>query len=228
MIERVTKSGLRDYLTNHAHLGGVIINPKREFIYMKPAKTAGTSILRKVLEPQMDAELIHFKKNESQFRDFLSGVSDNALERFFVFAVIRNPWARFISLSIYFGIPFKEFVEKFEQLRASNSELDEHALPLHLYTHNQGCRFADFLCRQECLQYDMNLVFDRIGLGRITIPHANKAKKRKYNCHYDDRAITLVRKTYKKDFEAFGYPLAPDVKMGKLQFPNPVLRKLFS
>ncbi len=198
-----TKKGLSKYLSTFPHLGGIVVCPERKFIYMKPTKTAGTSILRNLLEKQVP-NIIHYKDHAGEFNEWLSYINDDLLEEYFIFSVVRNPWDRFVSISSYFKIPFHDFLHNFEMYQ-KREEILTHSLPLHLYTHINGDRFVDVICRMETLQDDMNLVMDKIGLRRQKLPHVNRSKHKQYTRLYSDEDKDLVAKLYAMDIDIFGY-----------------------
>ncbi len=200
------RAGLAEYLKNHPHLRGIIVNPERKFIYMKAAKTAGTSILRGLLEPQAPGT-IHQKDHPARFNQWLAGIDDQQLEEYYIFSILRNPWDRMVSLAEYFEIPFLDFVHQFEMF-CQTDIIRLHALPIHLYTHNQGQNFTDHLCRFEHLQPDMNLVFDRIGIQRQPLPFMNPSGHPDYRKYYGPEEREIVAGIYAKDIEYFGYVFA--------------------
>lgn len=102
------KNGLTKYFQNHPHQRGIIVSPKKKFIYMKPAKTAGTSILRGILEVHFQ-DIIHKKDHPKKFLRWLKNLSDEKLDGYFIFSVCRNPWDRVVSIAHYFDISLAVF-----------------------------------------------------------------------------------------------------------------------
>lgn len=205
------RQGLADYLRQFEHLGGIIVSERRKFIYMKPAKTAGTSILRNGLELRPELELFHNRKNRGKFMEWLGKISDEELEDYYIFSVVRNPWDRMVSLATYFGIPFARFVENFEEY-LDDENLRLHSLPISLYTHIADQPYVDFVCRIECLQADMNLVFDEIGLERERLVLSNQSKHRHYSHCYRTVDIKKVEEIYRSDINSFGYMFEKAIK----------------
>jgi hypothetical protein len=170
---------------------------------MKATKTAGTSILRGILEQQIDG-IIHQKDHPQQFQDWMTELTDEALEDYFIFSIVRNPWDRVVSIASYFDIPLKKFLEDFDHY-CEDDRIRIHALPLHIYTHLSGYQFADMICRFEALQPDMNLVFDKIGLQRVRLPYLNPSDHHHYSLYYGSEEIDLVKNLYQKDITYYGY-----------------------
>jgi len=201
--KKVVRSGLTEFFRNHPHQRGIIVCPERKFIYMKATKTAGTSILRGILENQLPG-IIHEKDHPAVFRNWLQEISDRTLAEYFIFAVVRNPWDRVVSIASYFDLPLDDFLEHFKA-HNQDPKIRIHALPLHLYTHIEGEQFCDLICRLEALQPDMNLVFDRIGLPRQQLPFLNPSDHRPYIDYYTQGEIDRVSEIYARDIQYYGY-----------------------
>ncbi len=197
------RQGLADYLRSHPHPGGIIVCPERRFVYMKPAKTAGTSILRATLEKHIPG-IVHHKDHPGQFREWLQNITDDDLAGYYIFSVVRNPWDRAVSLAAYLDIPFADFVERFEEhCREPNTR--EHALPLSLYTHLGDAPFVDEICRFENLQADFNRVAARIGLEQSRLPLTNPSKHAHYSSYYREIDKDRVAAIYRTDIAHYGY-----------------------
>ncbi len=197
------KKGLATYLRTHVHTSGIIVCEEPKFIYMKPAKTAGTSILRATLEPEIQG-IFHRKDHPATFDAWLRRITDEELNNYHVFSVVRNPWDRFVSASSYFGIPFDDFMNGINE-HLKKEDINIHCLSLSLYTHNNGVQFADTICRFECLQPDFNLVLDRLGVKRKTLPFVNRSSHKHYSTYYSSAQQERVAELYKNDIRNFGY-----------------------
>lgn len=202
-MEKITRTGLASYLKSHLHKGGIIVCENPKFIYMKPAKTAGTSILRQFLEKEVDG-IFHYKDHPNKFNNWLDNITDEQLEDYYMFSVIRNPWDRFASVATYFNLPFKDFTQNLDHYW-KDQNIKIHSLPIHLYTHINATRFVDFICRYESLQSDFNLVLDKIGVKRKELPYVNKSKNKHYSHYYDEYEIEKVKQIYQYDIEYYGY-----------------------
>ncbi len=196
-------TGLSQYLKTHIHQEGIIVSEEKKFIYMKPTKTAGSSILRGVLS-QQEFRVIHKKDHPTAFNEWINKISDNNLQDYFIFSVVRNPWDRLVSAAAYFKIPIKDFLNNIDHYW-QDPEIKKHSFPLHYYTHHQGHQFADFICRFETLQADINLVFDRIGIERTILPHVKKTEHHHYSTYYSSETRSMVEKLYAEDIKFYGY-----------------------
>lgn len=211
------RTGLSAYLSNHEHQAGIIVCEKKKFIYMKPTKTAGTSILRMNLEKRLPG-IIHKKDHPQQFNKWIEKITDEELNDYFIFSVVRNPWDRLVSVAAYFKIPFKKFVHNVHEYRKDDN-LKIHSLPQHFYTHYNGNIFVDMFCRFESLQADINLVFDRIGIERNKLPYVNRSSHRYYASYYSEDEIKIVEDLYADDINYYGYMFDYDfLKMNRLSY----------
>jgi chondroitin 4-sulfotransferase 11 len=200
---RMRRLGLTHYLRDFEHQGGIIVCEERKFIYMKAPRTGGTSIFRKVLEPQIPG-IIHHKDTPERFADWKRRVNDEQLEDYFIFSFVRNPWDRIVSLAFYFKVPVAQFVQKFHQLRQTET-IRLHSMPLYGYTHCSGTPFADFVGRFESLQTCFDRVCERIGLRPRHLPHQSKTKHLPYGRYYDSDTRNAVADFYADDIAAFDY-----------------------
>lgn len=202
------RAGLASHLRSHEHPGGIIVCEQSKFIYMKPAKTAGTSILRASFEKEVSG-IFHLKDQPDQFQEWVNRITDEELEEYYIFSVVRNPWDRLVSLAAYFKVPFKEFIQNIDDYW-EDKNIRIHSLPLSLYTHIGDSQFVDFICRFECLQPDINLVFDHIGINRQQLPYVNRSKHKHYSCYYTEYEIKKVQEIYKNDIKNYGYSFQSD------------------
>jgi len=171
---------------------------------MKPAKTAGTSILRSILLKRIKG-IIHQKDNPKQFTEWLKKITEKELENYFIFAVTRNPWDRVVSIASYFKIQPEKFIEEIEEICKKRKKVRAHSFAIHHYTHSDGQQITDQLCSFENLQEDLNKVFKRIGLPNTKIPHRNKSSRTHYSRYYNKTRKEIVARIYEKDIQYYGY-----------------------
>jgi hypothetical protein len=225
MLKRKRK-GLADYLrNNHPHKAGIIVSKSKKMIYMKPTKTAGTTVLWHFLDKEID-DLIHLDENPEEFTDWIKNLTDEDLEEYIIFAVVRNPYDRFVSSSSYLKIPFKSLVSNFN-VHIKDDVNYRHTLPQHYYTHiNKEC-FVDLICRFETLGTDMNLVCDQLGIERRVLPRTNISEHKDYSTYYSENDKKVVNTLYKLDFKLYGYAFEK-FKVVKVPLMKRIIRKLFN
>jgi hypothetical protein len=224
-MHKGNRLGLTKFLRNHPHPRGIIVCPERKFIYMKATKTAGTSVLRGVLEPSIEG-IYHQKDHPQEYQNWLDGLNDEILDDYFIFAIVRNPWDRIVSIATYFDIPLDDFLYRYDYY-CQDKRIRIHSLPLHIYTHKNEEQYVDMICRFEALQPDMNLVFDQIGLSRTQLPYHNPTDHHHYSTYYGPDEVELVEKLYQKDITYYGY-MFNDNYPGKTSKGKGPYSKLFS
>lgn len=197
------RHGLSEMFVRHPHPEGIIVSEERQFVYMKPTKTAGTSVLRHLLEPRVPG-LVHAKDHPGQFDAWRRALTDERLSRYFIFAVVRNPWDRLVSAAEQFDISIKDLVSDFETY-CEDEMIRIHTLPQVHYTHLHDRPFVDVICRFEALETDLATVFDRLGLDLPALPHANRTVRGHYSRYYDAATREQVAKIYARDIACYGY-----------------------
>lgn len=137
---------------------------------------------------------------------------------YFSFAVVRNPWDRFVSMYSFmlqkslwklFKLPHAPSFEEFCQIVEEKWEnQDPHFFP----TQEQnlwltGAFEVQKVLRFENLQSEFADMLEDIGAIHIpsTIPHLNSSDHEKYQNYFDDYSKKLVEKIYKKDIDLFKY-----------------------
>lgn len=155
-------------------------------------------------------------------------------DEYFKFAVVRNPWARIVSMYKYFGfhhrIGFSDFVVKEFRSRIW-SEFQWFVGPQSDFIcDNDGRLMVDFVGRVEELQSDFNQVCLRIGLPPTEVPHIHASHKETANASSSKSALSwfqrrrvstpsfatfqeyynrdtrdIVAKLYERDIRLFGY-----------------------
>ena len=120
----------------------------------------------------------------------------------FVFAFVRNPYDRAVSLWAHnnkrnhAGLTFGEFCR---------------ALPdLHWRIRSPQVRWLDgvtlgFLGRYERLQADFDRLCGILGVERRALPHLNAGERGACGDYYDGETMAIVRGHYGVDFERLGY-----------------------
>ena len=107
-------NNLTEYLRNFPHQGGIIVSEEKKFIYMKPCKTAGTSILRHSLEKKI-SNIIHYKDHKIDYINWLNKINEEEISNYFIFSIVRNPFDRVVSLCSHFGISIDFFIINYKK-----------------------------------------------------------------------------------------------------------------
>ena len=143
-------------------------------------------------------------------------------DRYFKFAIVRNPWDRLVSAYTYLkrgGITdedkawsesilaqfpdFDAFVKGW--ITPENILTEIHFVPQHQFICNDSDEvMMDFVARFETLSTDLEQVKQRLDI-QSGIRHLNYSKKRPYQDYYSPETVAIVSEVYKKDIELFGY-----------------------
>jgi hypothetical protein len=143
-------------------------------------------------------------------------VAPKAMDEYFSFAIIRNPYARAVSSWQWKmkvgvakkGISFKEFLEtKYE---------GNHDLPQYDFITKDGKVIVDKVIRFEELSKGWEEVCSYLG-KELELPKSNVSSEGKhYSEYYDKETRQMVEKLFSKDINLFGYKFeTPKVKKPK-------------
>jgi len=197
-----------------------MISHSHKFIFIHVPKTAGTSIAT-ALRPYGLTGAGHYTLQKIQDR---SSITDDQLNTFYKFAVVRNPWDIVVSHYFYSKIKksfwhsddfstrynqhpdyklannniFKEFVSLLINSKLNSSitrKKQSHWLDKRL----------DFLIRFETLKEDFAKVCNKIGCSDVILNNINTTKHNHYSTYYDDESRDWVSKYFSKDIKRLGY-----------------------
>jgi chondroitin 4-sulfotransferase 11 len=189
-------------------------------VFVQIPKNASSSI-HKVLENQTDREHDH-----RTYIDILSQNDPELIESYFSFAVVRNPYDRFVSAYEYLrGISedgwnpsFEDVVNDFYSRGTYfyTSEEQVHWWPQHVFVGIKNIILVDKILRYENVNSEWSEIATKIINGlpesyskpTLTLPHENTShlrNKKDYKKYYTKDLAQKIYELYKKDFEMFGY-----------------------
>lgn len=207
-----------------------MISHSHKFIFILPCKTASTSLITILLNYCRIKELIEQKqfnsfdffeldndfdlnswkkftsnKNHPRKHAPLSSYHELNVINYNLFAVIRNPYDRIISLwkweteshQKFHNLSFKKWldIKQFWWHRPQYDFIYSDHIDIHRVN----------LIRFEDIQNDFDIACGKIGIPRQELPHKNATKHKHYTEYYDDETREIVAKRHKKDIEYFGY-----------------------
>jgi hypothetical protein len=136
---------------------------------------------------------------------------DRALwERSFKFCVCRNPYDRLVSgwsfcranQNLNVGFPY--FVRHMRTFDAFT--IVWHCLlPQRQHIVIDDVPVVDAVCRFETLEYDFEVITDRLKMTGRPLPHRNRSAHRPYREYYSKELQDIVFERFKMDFDYFGY-----------------------
>lgn len=216
-------------------VAGMIVSRGRRYIFVHAPKTGGTSLALMLEAKAMKDDIMlgdtpKAKKRRkrvegietsgrlwkhSMLSDLYGLVTQEEMEEFFVFSLVRNPWDRMVSYyhwlqSQRFDHPavgraktlsFREFVLDPMILRAM--ELN----PYGRYVEDRdGIDRGDHFIRLEHIRDELGPVEDALGFKFHEIAHENASNRvQDYRSAYDDRGAEAVARACATDIQRFSY-----------------------
>ena len=202
LLYKNNKTGLKKYIETFPHQGGIIVNDEKKFIFMRAGKVAGTSVLNAFRSAGVD--FFYSEKHPDRYQKWFQSVDDDLLNEYFIFSVVRNPFDRFVSSARYLKIPVQDLADHFDK-HVQDEIVYLHTLPLFQYTHIGEQLFADYICRVESLQFDLNQVFDYLGIAREELSVSNRSNRKGYQHYYNQDLKDRVSALYREDIAFYGY-----------------------
>ena len=147
---------------------------------------------------------------------------DGLFQRYFKFAVVRNPWERLVSTCAWSdqkwvrgselaSTEFDRLVrELYGAFRAAKTSSRPLVLPAHLEPQvsyvldDRRQPMLDFTARYENLAADWERIRTRLGVN-AALPVRMRSHHRPYREYYDEETRAMVAEIYAEDARAFDY-----------------------
>lgn len=198
---------------------------KHKCLFVHIPKTGGVSVYRSLFSPTPDKVIKSI--GHYSLKDYGVIFGSDALEEYFKFAFVRNPWAR--TLSSYQFLKkggfhnqdkawadanidkfnsFDEFV--IEWLTPGNISKALHFIPQHefLTIARGGENSMDFVGKLETIESDFQHIKNQLDID-CNLQHHNKSKSTKPKAHYRNfytqKSRDIVARVYQKDIDTFNY-----------------------
>jgi hypothetical protein len=144
-------------------------------------------------------------------------------ERCTKFSVVRNPWARMVSRYHFTHVEsepslldklrrgtsrtfhqreFEPWIEKIWTKQKSGERKNSQLAKL---VDLDGNLLVDHVGRLEDVQATLDWVSQKVGVGRMSMPHINGTHKGHYSQFYNQATKEMVAEICKQDIEYFGY-----------------------
>ena len=150
-------------------------------------------------------------------RQIRDEVGLGVFESFYKFAIVRNPWDRIVSQFAYMqsrpdlmnfvGMQPKTEFKNYLRLIKKRQHV-QWKPQLDFILDDDETLLVDRICRLECLENDLNEIFDVLGVcrDRDKTTHANRSKRASIDPYYaDQESIEMVREIYSKDIKFLNY-----------------------
>jgi len=188
-----------------------VVCEEKKFVYMKIARTGGTSIYRDYFQERLGLQTLNNRDDLFRLMLWIEGLTRKKWDGYFKFAFVRNPWDRMVSLYFYFtklgriSCPFRDFVINLSHYVRTVPECALHAMPSSCQTHLDGKPCVDLIGRYENLQDDFNAVCGRLGTPEMELPVSAATDHDNYTAYFDDETRGIVAELYSEDIRLFGY-----------------------
>jgi hypothetical protein len=211
----------------------MLISDSHQFVFVHIRKAAGTS-LRQILEQVSLPKNNHWwykllsrgglaveyhnysYRKHSNLIEAERSMPTEKFNKYFKFAIVRNPWDRLVSEFEYIktqpthsrfkklsALKFNEYVS-YQSGRSAAHQV--HALQLK--NGELGC---DFIGKLETLEQSLTVISAKTGLDFSQLPHINQVNRRDYRNYYDDNLAEQVAELWQEDISAFKYTFEPAV-----------------
>ena len=139
-------------------------------------------------------------------------VTKEQYEKYFKFAVVRNPWDRAFS---WYKNVMRDKIHKKNQGITSDLTFNQFLKinigkgmlrPQTYWLKNyKGLIPLDYIGRFETLQDTFTKIKEHLNLPEIEFPHKKKGSGEDYRSMYDEESIAHVKNVYHEDIQLFGY-----------------------
>jgi hypothetical protein len=205
----------------------MIISHKHKFIFAAIPKTA-THAIRFAVRPFLDDEdqeqVGLFIKKELPYREIAKLphghikckeikplLGEEIWSDYFKFAVVRNPYDRFVSYCAFMNKDNPDFVrnpQPYMYQALLNKKIHRHILFIpqtEFIYDSDSVLMINHVARYETLQTSYDKICEEIGLGKSLLETINTSEHRPFREYYNKELKGMVYNFYKNDFLNFGY-----------------------
>lgn len=164
-------------------------------------------VRRRIERPQFAAQ----EHGHQLAREVREALGSKIWAEYFSFAVVRNPWDRFVSYVAFMMRQNGAFERDPQGAMRRVLANPQNQSPVHyrpqadFVTDDRGGVIVSQICHAETLQRDFDAVCDRVGLPGLPLEIRNASTHRRYVDYYDDALREAVGARYREDVERFGY-----------------------
>lgn len=206
----------------------MLISDSNEFIFVRVRKTASQSMwaaLEPYVLPRPDGRWARFKSRSGLERDYHKFrfraheeitmaqklLPPERFERYFKFAIVRNPWHRLVSeYEFILKSPGHGRHQRVKDLGGFEGFIEMQIPRRDAYQINQLCDaggnfLMDFVGKLETLDEDWKTISERIGIPYRELPRKNVSVSRPYTDYYTPETRDLVARHWSREIEQFAY-----------------------
>ena len=135
----------------------------------------------------------------------LNIISKKLFDRYYKFAVIRNPYERLIS-AITWLYKVSDIDKVREYAKKINYESVLHVKPQHLFLYDKdGNIMVNEVFKMEKYQKMIDMLKEKTGKSIDNVKHNASNRKKDYMVYFDQELLDFTNNFYAKDFELLGY-----------------------
>jgi hypothetical protein len=205
----------------------MIISHKHRFIFVPVPKT-GTHAVRQALRKHLGPddieqvglfvekkfpypEIARLRHGHLSLRQVRPFVGEDAIDAYFSFGFVRNPFDRFVS---YCAFMTREHGTFDRDPRGTMRHILFDLRPMqHIHFQPQYTLLADddgelevdYVGRVEAMQQGYDEICRRIGIASRALDHVNTSRRGDYRDYYDAELVEGVAALYRRDLELFDY-----------------------
>ena len=206
----------------------MLISDSHAFIFVRVRKTASQSIwaaLEPYVMPRPESAWVRFMSRTRLARDYRHYrfraheelrvarrlMPRETFERYFKFAIVRNPWGRLVSeYEFLLKSPAHGRHARVKEIGSFEAFVDMQIPRRDAYQTNMLCDrygelLTDFIGRMETLADDWKTICERTGIPHQELPHKNVSARRPYTDYYTPELRDRVAKHWSREIELFGY-----------------------
>ena len=205
----------------------MIVSHAKQFIFFAVPKT-GTHALRELLAPHKGpddweqqilfgqqqspiAEIAKIQHGHISAQQIAPHLQPAIWQSYFKFAIVRNPFDRFISICFFLNRKNPQFLETPLQWMKSAITVSRFRArvlvrPQYLQLVDaQGNSAMDYIGRYEQLQDSVDEICDRLQLKSTQLQKRNTSEHNQYREYYDEELKSAVAEFYQEDLRRFNY-----------------------
>ncbi len=159
-----------------------------------------------------DPEIARLKHGHVTCEQLKKSVGEEIWNEYFKFAVIRNPYDRFVSYCAFMYRDREDFHEN-PQSFMYNSLLSRKTKKHILFKpqsefvcDSHGELMIDYAGKYENLQESYDHICGQLGIKSQELQKVNTSKHLRYTDYYNDELKQMVAEMYDSDFINLGYP----------------------